>query len=56
MFCLFLIIIKKKEFFFLGDNLQDFLLLVLLDIVCIFTRYLNSMSINSLCLDTFESI
>jgi hypothetical protein len=50
MFWLFFLIKKKLE------NLQDFFFLGCLDIVCISNWYLNSVSINLLCLDIFESI
>jgi len=39
-----------------GENLQDIFSLGLSDSVCIFTWYLNSVSINLLCLDIIESL
>jgi hypothetical protein len=56
MFCLFLIKKKRKKEKkkFLGRICKIFF--VCLDIVCISTWYLNSVSINLPCLDIFESI
>jgi hypothetical protein len=41
---------KCREFYFF------FSFLVMLDIVCIFAWYLNSLCINLLCLDMIESL
>jgi hypothetical protein len=51
-FFLIIIIIIKKKF---GENLQDiFFSLAYQIIACIFSRYLNSLGINLLCLDIIE--
>jgi hypothetical protein len=41
--------------FFFWENLQDVISLGLLDIACILASYLNSVCIDSICLDIIEN-
>jgi hypothetical protein len=55
VFVVFLFIVfqqKKKKF---GENLQEVISLGLLDIACILAWYLNSVCIDSICLDIIEN-